>query len=80
VSIRETIATGEAGGNRDLGTVDVSLWPRPDAFSESKRMRTGQLCSKIREPMSARVAREVEIWNGDDPQTRLHEAAKQLAR
>lgn len=33
----------------------------PDAFSESKRMRAGQLCFKIREPISAWVAREVEI-------------------
>lgn len=52
----------------------------PRAFSESKSMRTGQLCSKIREQMSARVARQVEIWNSDDAQTRLHAAAKRLAR
>lgn len=52
----------------------------PEAFSESKRMRTGQLCSRIREQMSARVARQVEIWHSDDAQTRLQAAAKRLAR
>jgi enoyl-CoA hydratase/carnithine racemase len=52
----------------------------PEAFSESKRMRTGQFCSRIREQMSARVARQVEIWSSDDAQTRLHAAAKRLAR
>jgi enoyl-CoA hydratase/carnithine racemase len=52
----------------------------PEAFSESKRMRVGKLCADIRNQMSARVARQVEIWNSDDAQTRLRAAAKRLAR
>ena len=52
----------------------------PEAFSESKRMRVGKLCADIRDQMSARVARQVEIWSSDDAQVRLHAAAKWLAR
>lgn len=52
----------------------------PAAFAESKRMRTGRFCADVREQMSARVARQVEIWNSSDAQTRLHEAAKRLSR
>ncbi len=52
----------------------------PDAFAESKRMRTGRFCSDVREQMSARVARQVEIWNGAEAQMRLREAAKRLSR
>jgi enoyl-CoA hydratase/carnithine racemase len=50
------------------------------AFAESKHLRSGRLCAELREQMSARVARQVEIWNSDQAQTRLREAAKRLAR
>jgi len=52
----------------------------PEAFAESKRMRTGRFCADVREQMSARVARQVEIWHSAEAQTRLHAAAKRLAR
>lgn len=52
----------------------------PDAFSESKRMRLGKLCAEIREQMSARVARQVEIWSSDEAQKRLKVAAARLKR
>lgn len=52
----------------------------PEAFSESKRMRVGKLCADIRNQMSARVARQVEIWNSTEAQSRLRDAAKRLAR
>jgi len=52
----------------------------PEAFSESKRMRVGKLCADIRDQMSARVARQVEIWSSDDAQARLRAAAERLAR
>lgn len=52
----------------------------PDAFAESKRMRLGRLCADLREQMPARVARQVEIWHGDDAQTRLRAAAVRLGR
>ena len=52
----------------------------PAAFAESKRMRSGRFCADIREQMSARVARQVEIWNSPDAQARLHDAAKRLSR
>ena len=49
-----------------------------DAFAESKHMRTGQLTTEIRRQMSARVARQVEIWNSAASQKKLREAASQL--
>ena len=52
----------------------------PEAFTESKRMRTGHFCADVREQLSARVARQVEIWHSAEAQTRLHAAAKRLAR
>ena len=52
----------------------------PDAFAESKRMRLGRFCARLREQMSARVARQVEIWHGDDAQARLRAAAERLRR
>jgi enoyl-CoA hydratase/carnithine racemase len=51
-----------------------------EAFAESKRMRSGRFCADVREQMSARVARQVEIWHGAEAQARLHAAAKRLAR
>jgi enoyl-CoA hydratase len=52
----------------------------PEAFAESKRMRSGHFCADVRAQMSARVARQVEIWNTDEAQTRLRAAAERLAR
>lgn len=52
----------------------------PEAFAESKRMRIGAFCADVRNQMSSRVARQVEIWNTDEAQTRLHAAAERLAR
>ena len=49
-----------------------------EAFSESKRMRLGKLCADIREQMSARVARQVEIWSSDEAQMRLKAAEARL--
>ena len=50
------------------------------AFAESKRMRLGRFCADLREQMSARVARQVEIWHGEDAQARLRAAADRLRR
>ena len=52
----------------------------PAAFAESKRMRLGRFCADLREQMSARVARQVEIWHGDEAQARLRAAAERLRR
>ena len=52
----------------------------PTAFAESKRMRLGRFCADLREQMSARVARQVEIWHGEDAQARLRAAAERLGR
>ena len=52
----------------------------PAAFAESKRMRLGRFCADLRDQMSARVARQVEIWHGDDAQRRLRAAAERLRR
>ena len=51
-----------------------------EAFAESKRMRLGKFCADLREQMSARVARQVEIWHSEEAQTRLRAAAKRLTR
>ena len=52
----------------------------PDAFAESKRMRLGKVCADLREQMPSRIARQVEIWTGDEAQTRLRAAAERLRR
>ena len=52
----------------------------PAAFAESKRMRLGRFCADLRDQMSARVARQVEIWHGEDAQSRLRAAAERLRR
>lgn len=52
----------------------------PAAFAESKRMRLGKFTADLREQMSARVARQVEIWHGKDAQARLRAAADRLRR
>lgn len=59
----------------------LSLCDLPrEAFAESKRLRSGALCARLREQMSARVARQVELWNSDEAQTRLRAAAARLSR
>lgn len=52
----------------------------PEAFAETKRMRSASFCAHAREQMSARVARQVEIFTSAESRTRLREAAKRLAR
>ena len=52
----------------------------PVAFAESKRMRLGRFCADLREQMPSRVARQVEIWHGEDAQARLRAAAERLRR
>ena len=52
----------------------------PAAFAESKRMRLGRFCADLRDQMSSRVARQVEIWHGEDAQARLQAAAERLRR
>ena len=52
----------------------------PAAFAESKRMRLGKFCADLRDQMSTRIARQVEIWHGDDAQRRLRVAAERLRR
>ena len=52
----------------------------PEAFAETKRMRCGRFCADAREQMSARVARQVEIFSSEEAQKRLREAAKRLTR
>ena len=52
----------------------------PAAFAESKRMRLGSFCADLREQMPARVARQTELWHGEDAQTRLRAAAERLRR
>ena len=52
----------------------------PAAFAESKRMRLGRFCADLREQMASRVARQVEIWHGEDAQARLRAAADRLRR
>ncbi|MDE0390745.1 MAG: enoyl-CoA hydratase/isomerase family protein [Rhodospirillales bacterium] len=52
----------------------------PDAFQESKRMRLGKFCADLREQMPTRIARQVEIWSGDEAQARLRAGAERLKR
>ena len=52
----------------------------PEAFQESKRMRLGKFCADLREQMPARIARQVEIWAGDEAQARLRAGAERLKR
>lgn len=75
-------------GVDESGAIEKLAWQQllflrdlaPEALAESKRMRAGRFCARIREQMSARVARQVELWNSTEAQTRLREAAKRLAR
>ncbi len=84
----EATALNLLHGVGDKGNIEAIAWERltflvglaPDAFVESKRMRTGRFCADVREQMSARVARQVEIWHGPDAQVRLRAAAKRLSR
>ena len=63
-----------------LKQLELLLKLAPEAFAETKRMRNGGFCADVREQMSSRVARQVEIWNSDDAQSRLHAAAERLSR
>jgi len=84
----EALALNIIHGVDDKESIEDIAWQRlltlcdlaPEAFAETKRMRTGRFCADVREQLSARVARQVEIWNSADAQARLHEAAKRLSR
>ncbi len=52
----------------------------PDAFAESKRMRLGKFCADLREQMPSRIARQVDIWHGEEAQARLRAGAERLRR
>ena len=52
----------------------------PDAFAESKSMRNADFIADVRAQLSARVVRQVEIWNGGEAQARLRAAADRLKR
>ncbi len=88
VSTEEAIALKLIHGVERKEEIEGVAWKQlmflvglaPAAFAESKRMRTGRFCADVREQMSARVARQVEIWSSADAQARLHEAAKRLSR
>ena len=88
VSAEEATALNLLHGVSKKGDIEGIAWKQltflvnlaPDAFAESKRMRTARFCSDVREQMSARVARQVEIWNGAEAQNRLHEASRRLSR
>lgn len=75
-----------AVGERD--EIEATAWQRlkalaelaPEAFAESKLMRAGAFCADVRHQLSARVARQVEIWNSPEAQARLHTAAERLSR
>ena len=68
--------------------IEAMAWQRllflrdlaPDAFQESKRMRLGKFCADLREQMPTRIARQVEIWCGDEAQARLRAGAERLKR
>ena len=75
----------ETGPKEDIET---TAWERllflrdlaPEAFQESKRMRLGKFCADLREQMPTRIARQVEIWSGDEAQARLRAGAERLKR
>ncbi len=52
----------------------------PEAFAESKRMRLSHLIADLRTQMPSRVARQTEIWFGDDAQKRLRAGAQRIAK
>ena len=68
--------------------IEAMAWERllflrdlaPEAFQESKRMRLGKFCADLREQMPTRIARQVEIWSGDEAQARLRAGAERLKR
>ena len=71
-----------------MAEIEAMAWQRllflrdlaPEAFVESKRMRLGKFCADLREQMPARIARQVEIWAGDEAQARLRAGAERLRR
>ena len=68
--------------------IEAMAWQRllflrdlaPEAFVESKRMRLGKFCADLREQMPARIARQVEVWAGEEAQARLRAGAERLKR
>lgn len=88
ITAEEACALRFMHGVDDKAAVEDIAWKKlqilcdlaPEAFAESKRMRTGRFCADVRAQMSSRVARQVEIWNSGDAQSRLHAAAERLAR
>ena len=68
--------------------IEAKAWERllflrdlaPDAFAESKRMRLGKFCADLRQQMPSRIARQVELWMGEEAQARLRAAAERLRR
>ncbi|MFT4582523.1 MAG: enoyl-CoA hydratase/carnithine racemase [Gammaproteobacteria bacterium] len=88
ISGEEALAQKLIHGVAEKTSVETIAWEQlkflcelaPEAFAETKNMRSGRFCADVRQQMSARVARQVEIWNGEDAQSRLREAEKRLAR
>ena len=81
-------ALGLVHETRAKGEIEKAAWEKllslrdlaPAAFAESKRMRLGRFCADLRDQMSSRVTRQVEIWHGEDAQARLRAAADRLRR
>lgn len=46
-----------------MSLIDIA----PEAFAESKHMRSGRFCADLRSQLSARVARQVAIWRRNPP-------------
>ena len=88
VEVESAVALGLIHGVADKNEVEAVAWRQllflrdlnPAAFAESKSMRNGKFCADVRAQLSARVARQVEIWNSGDAQRRLHAAAERLSR
>ena len=88
ISGEEAFAQKLIHGVAERTNIEATAWEQlkflcelaPEAFAETKNMRSGGFCADVRQQMSARVARQVEIWNSEDAQIRLREAAKRLAR
>jgi len=88
VEAESTIRFGLIHDVAEKGDVEALAWKQlvflrdlaPEAFAESKRMRVERFCANVRAQLSARLPRQVEIWNTPDAQTRLRAAAEKLAR
>lgn len=88
ISLEEARASNLVHGVYAKQTVEDEAWQQlqrliqlpPEAFAETKRMRTERFCARIRVQMSSRVARHAEIWQSPAAQKLLHEAAARLTR